>query len=47
MKIYKQRVFVHHYEQFMDKENFDIALQSCSDVIKNYEQMEINQSHSQ
>ena len=41
-KIYKQKVFVHHYEQFMDISNFDHALANCSDVIANYEQMEKN-----
>lgn len=40
MKIYKQRVFVHHYEQFMDVRNFDEALANCTDVVKTYEEME-------
>lgn len=39
-KIYKQRVFVHHYEQFMDVEQFDVALQNCTNVIANYSEME-------
>ena len=40
MKIYKQRVFVHHYEKFMDPGNFDEALANCTNVIKSYEEME-------
>jgi len=40
MKIYKQKVYVHHYENFMDVHNFDDALANCTDVIKTYEDME-------
>mmetsp|Transcript_11061 Transcript_11061/g.13975 ORF Transcript_11061/g.13975 Transcript_11061/m.13975 type:complete len:112 (-) Transcript_11061:25-360(-) len=39
-KIYKQHVFVHHYTQFMDVANFDVALNNCSDVIETYADME-------
>lgn len=39
-KIYKQRVFVHHYTQFMDIEHFDTALENCTSVIKSYEELE-------
>lgn len=37
MKIYKQKVFVHHYTEFMDKSNFDSALYNCEDVMQSYE----------
>jgi len=33
VKIYKQRVFVHHYEKYMDVGHFDTALESCTNVI--------------
>jgi len=41
MKIYKQKVFVHHYQEFMDLSHFDHCLNNCTDVISNYEQLEI------
>ena len=40
LKIYKQRVFVHHYEKFMDLGGFDVALESCTNVIQMYEDLE-------
>ena len=40
MKIYKQRVFVHHYTKYMDISHFDTALNNCSSVIDSYEQVE-------
>ena len=33
LKIYKQRAFVHSYEQFMDVSGFDEALNNCTDII--------------
>lgn len=39
-KIYKQKVFVHHYEQFMDVKYFDEALENCTSVISTYADME-------
>lgn len=36
MKIYKQKVFVHHYLEFMEQSHFDYCLQSCDDVIMSY-----------
>lgn len=36
MKIYKQRVFVHHYTEFMDVSHFDHCLESCDGVIQSY-----------
>lgn len=48
MKIYKQKVFVHHYEQFMPggdaKSHFDQCLYNCETIIKSYEEMEIKHS---
>ena len=46
LKIYKQKVFVHHYTNFMDISGFDEALQNCSDVIFNYEDMERQNSEA-
>jgi hypothetical protein len=40
MKIYKQRVFVHHYEQYMDASHFDHSLENCTSVVETYEDME-------
>ena len=40
MKIYKQRVFVHHYEQFMEASQFDVALENCTSVVQTYADME-------
>ena len=45
LKIYKQKVFVHHYEKFMGGKNeaidrFDSALMNCESVIQSYEEME-------
>ena len=39
-KIYKQRVFVHHYTQFMDVQGFDEALANCTNVVQTYAEME-------
>ena len=39
-KIYKQKVFVHHYTQYMDVGQFDIALNNCTNVINTYADME-------
>lgn len=44
MKIYKQKVFVHHYDQFMSgdsRSHFDECLYNCESIIKSYEDMEI------
>ena len=40
-KIYKQKVFVHHYTKYMDVKHFDEALNNCTEVISTYEDMEI------
>ncbi len=40
MKIYKQKVFVHHYTNFMDIGHFDTSLENCTNVIKLYEDLE-------
>ena len=45
MKIYKQKVFLHHYEKFVgDKAEtvarFEGALTNCESVIEDYETME-------
>lgn len=40
MKLYKQKVFVHHYTKYMDKDHFDTCLESCTSVIKLYEDVE-------
>ena len=40
MKNYKQKVFVHHYTKYMDIEHFDTCLESCTNVIKLYEDLE-------
>ena len=31
---------MHHYEQFMEASQFDVALQNCTDVIVRYSEME-------
>ena len=46
MKIYKQKVFLHHYEKFIgDKADtmarFEGALNNCESVIEDYENMEL------
>jgi len=44
MKIYKQKVFVHHYEQFMGGDyldHFQASVNNCSGIIDQYHQMEI------
>jgi tubulin epsilon len=40
MKIYRAKVFVHHYTEFMDISGFDVALENCSSVIDSYQEME-------
>ena len=40
MKIYKAKVFVHHYTEFMDISGFDQALDNCTSVIESYQEME-------
>jgi hypothetical protein len=40
MKIYKQKVFVHHYQKYMDISHFDTCLENCTNVIKSYEELE-------
>jgi hypothetical protein len=40
MKLYKQKVFVHHYTKYMDKDHFDTCVESCTSVIKLYEDVE-------
>ena len=40
IKIYKQKVFVHHYTEFMDITHFDHCLESCDSVIESYRDME-------
>ncbi len=41
LKIYKHKVFVHHYTEYMEQEHFDYCLNSCESVIESYESMEI------
>jgi tubulin epsilon len=36
MKIYKAKVFVHHYTEFMDISGFDMAVENCTSVIESY-----------
>ena len=40
LKIYKQRVFVHHYTEYMDVGGFDQALNNCTDVVQRFSEME-------
>ena len=40
LKIYKQKVFVHHYTEFMEQSHFDYCLANCEQVIQSYEDME-------
>jgi hypothetical protein len=40
MKIYKQKVFVHHYTEFMEIEHFDHCLENCTGVVESYREME-------
>ena len=40
MKIYKAKVFVHHYTEFMDISGFDQALENCTSVVESYQEME-------
>ncbi len=40
MKIYKAKVFVHHYTEFMDISGFYQALDNCTSVIESYQEME-------
>lgn len=47
LKIYKQKVFVHHYEQFMGPDyldHFQHCLENCESIIQSYESMEVQQS---
>ena len=39
-KIYKQKVFVHHYTNYMDIKDFDTAFENCTQVVKLYEDLE-------
>jgi hypothetical protein len=44
MKIYKQKVFVHHYANFMGgdaKPHFDECLYNCESIINSYSEMEM------
>ena len=40
MKIYKQKVFVHHYTEYMEQSHFDYCLNNCEDVISKYQETE-------
>lgn len=46
MKIYKQKVFVHHYDNFMDgdaRSYFDECHNNCLNTIASYSEMEFKQ----
>ncbi|KAL4496011.1 hypothetical protein ABPG72_015433 [Tetrahymena utriculariae] len=38
-KLYKRRVFVHHYTEYMDAKHFDEALNSITSLISKYEEL--------
>jgi len=37
VKLYDRGVYVHHYTNFMEKSNFDEALENCNAMIESYE----------
>ena len=41
-KLYSKKVYVHHYTEYIDQSEFDIAQENLRDIISTYE--EISQS---
>lgn len=44
MKIYKQKVFIHHYESYMGPDyisHFDECRNNCESIMQSYESMEV------
>lgn len=39
-KLYKKKVFVHHYKEYMDESHFDIASGAIQDLVLKYESLE-------
>lgn len=39
-KLYKRKVYTHHYKQYMDESHFDVTVNAIQDLVLKYESLE-------